>query len=153
MRSGFIRLRGLPPGKVKLALTLSHPYFLPRTIVVDPAEYTLERGREATARILVPRLGGAIQVNPSLGAVLAVLVPVAESVPATDAATAKTKAIADEATAADPLPLRRDVGTRALVGGIPPGRYRVTLFADAEAAHPVALFESVTVEPGRTVRL
>src|SRR5262249_41891692 len=73
VRDTFIRLRGLPEVKVALALTITHPYFVPSTITVDPADYLLERGREAKARVEVPRLGGAVQFDASLGASVAVL--------------------------------------------------------------------------------
>jgi hypothetical protein len=136
VRGAYIRLRGFPEAKVALTLTIFHPYFVPSTITVDAAEYPLERGREAKARIVVPRIGGAIQLDPTLGAALALLQGPAEAGSAAPAAPAR-------------IPL--DASARA--AGILPGLYTVELFSDPEAAHRLAVWKDVVVEPARTTRL
>ena len=66
-REAFLRLRGLPEGPIVLEGGLGHPDFVPAAIRIDAATHLLERGREATVRVVVPHLGGAIRFDSTLG--------------------------------------------------------------------------------------
>jgi hypothetical protein len=130
----LIRLRGFPEDRVALSLTIRHPYFVPSTIEVKEAVLVLERGREASLRPPVPSLGGAIQFDATLGGVVAQLTLGADP-------------------AAPAVPERHPLDDEERAIGIPPGRYTVELFADAEATRRIALWQDVVIEPRRTVDL
>ena len=129
LAAGRITLRGLPEETVQVELTLSHPYFVPGTIHVEPLSLALERGREAEVKVPVEEIGGAIEVDAgdAAGALL------------TDAAGISLRSAADRGFV-------RFTGLRA-------ASYSVRLCPDAECIHPGRSWTSVAVSPAHTTRL
>ena len=142
----LIRLRGLPEGKFRVGVTLTHPYFIPTTIRLEPLPVTLERGGEAVVPVPVAAIGGAIVVSSDLGAAGAVLSPLRQ---------APSHATVPSSGGVDPGDARRAIAIDGMVRfeGVTAGAYRLEVFFDAECTRPIRSWDRLQVEPEKTVRL
>lgn len=124
-----ITLRKLPEEKVRLEVTVSHPFFVPETIRVAPAVVTLERGRESEVTVPVPEIGGAMEIaaGESPGALVI------------DASGNQRRVSAEDGF--------------VRVGGLKAGTYTVRLCAALDCAGATRTWESVEIDLAKVTRV
>ncbi len=125
-RAGRFRVRGLPRGRQRLEVTLTHPHFLPGPSLTWPIDLELERGQFREVVAEVEALGGAIRLAAPVGA-------------------AALHGPWDEPRR---LPLEDGQVT---FPSLVPGRYRLELFHDA--GEPIRVWPELDVRAGETLLL